>query len=77
MASTYRDSAILLLLLSAIKGAARAWFNSIFLSVYIDINQLLVLWCEKLMARFRKDPFIAYTKVDNILHCFSGENSNV
>ena len=29
------------------------------------------------MARFRKDPSIAYAKADNILHCFSGENSNV
>jgi hypothetical protein len=35
------------------------------------------LWCEKLTARFRKDPSIAYTEADNILHRFSGENSDV
>jgi hypothetical protein len=29
------------------------------------------------MARFKKDPFIAYTKVDNILHRFDSENSDV
>jgi hypothetical protein len=29
------------------------------------------------MARFRKDPSIAYTKADNILHRFSSENSDV
>jgi hypothetical protein len=29
------------------------------------------------MARFRKDPFIAYAEVDNILYRFSGENNDV
>jgi hypothetical protein len=29
------------------------------------------------MARFKKDPSIAYAKADNILHRFSGENSNI
>jgi hypothetical protein len=29
------------------------------------------------MARFRKDPSIAYAEVDNILYCFGGENSDV
>ena len=43
IASTYRDSAILPLLPSVMKGAARTWFDSIFLSVRIDMNQSLVL----------------------------------
>jgi hypothetical protein len=43
IASTYGDSTILPLLPSAIKGAARTWFNSIFLSTRIEINQSLVL----------------------------------
>jgi hypothetical protein len=77
MASTYRDSAILPLLPSAIKGAARTWFNSIFLSVRMDINQSLVLWCEKLTARFRKDPLITCAKADNMLYRFNSENSDV
>ena len=38
IASTYRDSAILLLFPSVIKSAARTWFDSIFLSVRIDMN---------------------------------------
>jgi hypothetical protein len=29
------------------------------------------------MARFRKDPSIACAEVDNILHRFGGENSDV
>jgi hypothetical protein len=77
MASTYRDNAILLLLLSAIKGTAWAWFNNMFLLVRIEINQSLVLWYEKLIARFRKDPSIAYAKVDNILYRFGSENSDI
>jgi hypothetical protein len=35
------------------------------------------LWYEKLTARFRKDPSIAYAEADNILHYFGGENSDV
>ena len=77
MASTYGDSAILPLLPSAMKGAARTWFDSMFLSVRMDMNQSLVLWCEKLTARFRKDPSIACAEADNMLHRFNGENSDV
>jgi hypothetical protein len=29
------------------------------------------------MARFRKDPSIAYTKADNILYRFGDENNDV
>jgi hypothetical protein len=29
------------------------------------------------MARFKKDPSIAYAEADNILHRFGGENNDV
>jgi hypothetical protein len=53
IAELYGEKAILSLLPRAIKGAAQLWFDSLFATTRLAINNSLEMWITKLTVQFR------------------------